>query len=308
MPTVQTMFPALGTVNTITLFDTAHKSAADEARDFVCDLDRRFSIFRPDSELSRFNALRGGEWMAVSEDTFVIFRESALCGKLTNGAFDVTAGPLCALWRDAIRSRRLPSAAEIQRAKRLVDYRDLRFDDAKKRVCLRKSGQSVDLGGIAKGYAADMVVELLECTGVQNAVINLGGTVGVLGRPQRVGIQDPYRPTGAALGSLTLQNEFAVTSGSYERGAVIDGKRRHHIIDPRTGLPAESGLLSVTLVGQCASELDALATAAFILGADAAMPILQSKGIEAVFVIETGEVFITPDLQSNFQLFQQKGA
>ena len=99
-----------------------------------------------------------------------------------------------------------------------------------------------------------------------------------------------------------------MTSGSYERGAVIDGKRRHHIIDPRTGLPAESGLLSVTLVGQCASELDALATAVFILGADAAMPILQSKGIEAVFVIETGEVFITPDLQSNFQLFQQKGA
>ena len=308
MPTVQTMFPALGTVNTITLFDTVHKRTADDARSFVCDLDQKLSVFRPDSELSRFNALRGGKWMSVSEDTFVIFQESVLCGKLTNGSFDVTAGPLSALWRDAIRNRRLPSAEEIQHAKRLVDYRDLRLDDLKKRVCLRKSGQSVDFGGIAKGYAADKVVELLQCDGVQNAVLNLGGTVGVLGRPQRVGIQDPSRPTGAPLGALTLQNEFAVTSGSYERGAVIDGKRRHHIIDPRTGMPSCSGLLSVTLVGQCATELDALATAAFILGTEDAVPILRSRGIEAVFVMETGEVFVTPDLQSNFQLFQQKGA
>ena len=308
MSTVQTMFPALGTVNTITLYDTAHKSVADDARSFVCELDRKLSVFRPDSELSRFNALRGGEWMSVSEDTFVIFRESILCGKLTNGAFDVTAGPLSALWREAIRTCRLPTTAELQRAKRLVDYRDLRFNDTKKRVCLQKSGQSVDFGGIAKGYAADKVVEQLQCSGVQNAVVNLGGTVGVLGRPQRVGIQDPSRPTGAPLGALTLQNEFAVTSGSYERGAVIDGKRRHHIIDPRTGMPSCSGLLSVTLVGQCATELDALATAAFILGAEDAVPILRSRGIEAVFVTETGEVLVTPDLQSNFQLFQQKGA
>ena len=308
MPTVQTMFPALGTVNTITIYDAAYKSVADDARSLVCGLHRTFSVFRPDSELSRFNELRGGEWMSVSEDTFAVFQESVFCGNLTDGAFDVTAGPLSAIWRDAIRTRRMPSAGEIRRAKRLTDYRGLRLDEKKRQACLRKNGQKADFGGIAKGYAADRVAEMLRHKGVKDAIINLGGTVGVIGRTQRVGIQDPFRPTGTPLGALTLQNGFSVTSGSYERGAVMDGVHRHHIIDPRTGMPSDSGLLSVTLVGQRAAELDALATAAFILGAETALPLLRSRGIEAVFVTEGGEVLVTHALKSSFQLFQQKGA
>ena len=113
--------------------------------------------------------------------------------------------------------------------------------------------------------------------------------------------------TTKALGTLKLQDAFAVTSGSYERGFTSGGIRRHHIIDPRTGEPSRSGLASVTLIGTRAAELDALATAVFILGAEASVPLLQSRQIEAVFVTETGSVFVTPGLRPSFQILQ-KGA
>ncbi|MBO4830977.1 MAG: FAD:protein FMN transferase [Oscillospiraceae bacterium] len=308
MPAVQTMFPALGTVNTITLYDTPQKLPADCARSLICSLDRSLSVFRPDSEISRLNARAGCGWTEISPDAFSVFRESLRCSELTDGAFDVTAGPLSALWRDAIRERKLPSARDIRRARRLTGYRDLQLDDMNSRARLRKAGQSVDLGGIAKGYAAGRAAGILRDAGVSNAVINLGGTVGVLGRAQTVGIQDPCRPTGTPLGSLTLKDAFAVTSGGYERGFTIDGVRRHHIIDPRTGTPSDSGLLSVTLVGRRPAELDALATAVFILGAEASMPLLRERDIGAVFVTEEGGVFITPDLSPDFKLYRQKGA
>ena len=307
MPAVRNMFPALGTLNTVTLYDTADTRPTDEVRDFIVHLDRTLSVFRPDSELSRLNALRGGRWTEVGEDTFAIFRESIRCSRLSGGAFDVTAGPLSALWREAIRTRQLPSKKMIRKARKLVGYQSLKLDEVRRRVCLRKTGQRVDFGGIAKGYAADKAAGMLRAAGVRNAVINLGGTVGVVGPEQRIGIQDPFRPTGEALGTLTLQDAFAVTSGSYERGFTSGGIRRHHIIDPRTGEPSRSGLASVTLIGTRAAELDALATAVFILGAEASVPLLQSRQIEAVFVTETGSVFVTPGLRPSFQILQ-KGA
>ncbi|MBO4872987.1 MAG: FAD:protein FMN transferase [Lachnospiraceae bacterium] len=304
---LQTLFPAMGTVNSILIYDPARKNAAEEIRFFVRSLDRKLSVFRPDSEISRFNALDGGEWMTVGEDSFAIFRESIRCSRLTGGAFDVTAGPLSALWREAIRSRRLPEETAVRKAGQLVNYRDLGLKEEQRQVCLQKKEQSVDFGGIAKGYAADRAVRILREAGVKNALINFGGTVGVLGEPKMVGIQDPFRPTGEPFGVLTLQDSFAVTSGSYERGFARGGVRWHHIIDPRTGMPSDSGLRSVTLVGTRAAELDALSTAVFILGAEAALPLLQSRALEAVFITETGQVLVTPGLQSDFRLICQKG-
>ena len=305
--TVQTMFPAMGTVNSITVYDPEQKSAAEEVCSFVRSLDRKLSLFRPDSEISRFNALNGGEWTEVSEDCFAVFRESVRCAALTGGAFDITAGPLSALWREAIRTRQLPEEPAVRKARSLVNYRDLGLKEDRRQACLRKKEQSVDLGGIAKGYAAGRAAWILREAGVKNALINFGGTAGVLGEPKNVGIQDPFRPTGEPFAVLRLQDAFAVTSGSYERGFTRDGVRRHHIIDPRSGQPSGSGLMSVTLVGTHAAELDALATAAFILGAEAALPLLQSLAVGAVFVTETGRVLATPDLQPDLKLIHRKG-
>ena len=305
---VRMIFPAMGTVNSISIFDAGQQGAAISARDLVMRLERYLSLFRPESELSRFNALPGGTWMPVSEDTFALFCASVHYGRITDGAFDVTAGPLTALWRDAIKEQRIPADSDIISRKRLVDYKAISLDDGQGRVRLRCDGQSVDFGGIAKGYAADRVFDIMHKSAVQNAVINFGGTVGVLGKAQLIGIQHPCRPTGEPMGTLTLQNAFAVTSGGYERGFTVNGERYHHIIDPRSGMPSQCGLLSVTLVGEEAAALDALATAVFVLGAERSLPLLRSMKIEALFVTAEGAVLVTPGLEKSFRLLDQKGA
>ena len=303
---VQTVFPALGTVNSITVYDAEQKQAVMKAKDYILSLEQRLSVFRADSEISRLNA-KAGAWVQVSEDTFSLLQESVRYAELTEGAFDITAGPLSKLWREAIRTEQPPKEAALRREKRLVNYRDLLLDEGRKQAGLRRAGQCVDLGGIAKGYAADRITEKLRHEGVRNALLNLGGTVGALGEAQNIGIRNPLQPTGEPLGFLSLQDAFAVTSGVYERGFTQNGVRYHHILDPRSGMPANTGLCAVTLIGTNATELDALATATLILGAKDALPILQAHGIEAVFVTDTGEVLVTPNLKSTFRLLK-KGA
>ena len=139
---VRMIFPAMGTVNSISIFDAGQQGAAISARDLVMRLERYLSLFRPESELSRFNALPGGTWMPVSEDTFALFCASVHYGRITDGAFDVTAGPLTALWRDAIKEQRIPADSEIISRKRLVDYKAISLDDGQGRVRLRCDGQS----------------------------------------------------------------------------------------------------------------------------------------------------------------------
>lgn len=311
---IQTLFPAMGTINSITLLHTTQKEPVLQARSLVLDLDKKFSVFRPESELSRLNARSGGPWVPVSDDLFSILLESQRCRALSCGAFDVTIGALTSYWKDAVRQsgplegRRRPAPPEIAYSPLKkpdtpeVAYSPLEMDDAGRRVRLTAPGSKIDLGGIAKGYAIDRLYSLFHEIGVKEALINLGGSVCVLGRALCVGIRNPFDPAGKPLGSLMLEDSCAVTSGSYERGFDECGVRYHHIIDPRTGRPSESGLLSVTLIGKNAAQLDGLATAAFILGTDKSAPLLASLGIEGIFVTASGEVLVTPGLSSAFKL------
>lgn len=155
----------------------------------------------------------------------------------------------------------------------------------------------MDLGGIVKGYAADEARRMLQAYGAQNARINFGGTVVAIGRVQNIGIQNPFQKTGIPMACIPLKNKAIVTSGSYEQCFFHQGQRFHHIIDPRTGKPSCSGLLSVSLIGDEAVTLDALATGICCLGAEAGMPIVRRYGISAIFVTDHGGVHITPDLQ-----------
>lgn len=124
----------------------------------------------------------------------------------------------------------------------------------------------------------------------------------VIGREQKIGIQNPYQQNGESIGDITVKNKAVVTSGTYERGFFLDGRRYHHIINPHTGWPADSGLLSVTLTGGCAMELDALATALCVMGEERGLPVLDRHGIEAVFIRDSGEIRITRGLQGKFFL------
>ena len=296
-------FPAMGTVHTITIFDAEGPEAASDARAYLLDLHGAWSCFQGDSLISRINQAAGRQPVAVDEDTFEVLRQAKRYGRFTEGAFDVTVGPLADLWRRAMEERQLPGDEAVWQALALVNFANVTLDEEAHTVLLEKAGQRIDLGGIAKGYAVDELRKRLRRHGVHRAMLDLGGTVAALGCGLPVGIRDPFRPDGAPMGTLMLEDRIAVTSGVYERFAYMDGYRYHHVVDPRTGYPSKSGLVSVTLVGENGGALDAFATAALILGMEKSAPMLAEQGMDAVFVTEQGQVFVTRGLKRQFHLY-----
>lgn len=259
-------FKALGTVNSISAPADSSIGAIREAEKRVLELDDRLSVFKEDSEISGINRAAGKEYVKVHPDTFDLLQASVHFAELSKGTFDISARPIVELWGIGKKGNRIPAPREIAGVKPLVNFRDIVLDEKSNSVMLRRPGQALDLGGIAKGYAADEVRRILSEGGIKDAVINLGGTVIAMGTPRTIGIQDPRKDTGIPMGRLRISDLALVTSGSYEKYLIRDGVRYHHIIDPRTGFPAQSGLFGVTLIGQSAMVLDALSTAVFIQG------------------------------------------
>ena len=296
-------FPAMGTVHTVTIFDAEGPEAASDARAYLLDLHGAWSCFKEDSLVSRINQAAGRQPVAVDEDTFEVLRQAKRYGRFTEGAFDVTVGPLADLWRRAMEKRQLPGDEAVWQALALVNFANVTLDEEAHTVLLEKAGQRIDLGGIAKGYAVNELIKRLRRHGVHRALLDLGGTVAALGCGLPVGIRDPFRLHGAPMGTLMLEDRIAVTSGVYERFAYMDGYRYHHVVDPRTGYPSKSGLVSVTLVGENGGALDAFATAALILGMERSAPLLAEQGMDAVFVTEQGQVFVTRGLKRQFHLY-----
>ncbi len=303
--TLEKSFPAMGTVHTITLFDAEGPEAASDARAYMMDLNRAWSCFRADSLISRINRASGQSPVAVDKDTFEVLRLAKEYGQTTEGAFDVTVGPLADLWRKAMGEKRLPADETVWQAMELVNWREMELDDDAQTVLLRRPGQRIDLGGIAKGFAMDGLRQRLRVRGVRRALLDLGGTVATMGCRLPVGIRNPFAADGAPMGTLMLEDRCVVTSGVYERFVHINGLRYHHVVDPRTGFPSKSGLVSVTLVGENGAALDALATATLILGPEESMPLLAAQNMDAVFVTDQGQVLITRGLKNEFRLLNK---
>lgn len=311
--TTEKLFPALGTLNAVTCRTPVEqaentRTTLQNVRAMVLQLDDLLSLYKESSELSAINRLAGNRPCAVSRTTYEIFEASMRYSEMTDGAFDITAGRLSLLWKEGLKQRRVPGFFERNAARRHTDYRNIGLskdgDPTSYHVLLKTTGMTADLGGIAKGYAADRAKDLLLKAGINEATINFGGTVYAIGTKKEVGIQNPgsSRSAGAkVVGTLQIRDEAVVTSGSYEQFCRINGRNYHHIIDPRTGAPAASGLVAVTLVGTNAMELDALATGCFILGVEKSMPILQKRGIGAIFIDEGGAIWMTEGLRQKFQ-------
>lgn len=299
---LQKIFPAFGTVNSIILYGNCDSVIAEQIKKRALDLHRRFSFFEPESDIFRINEQAGMNPVTVHQDTLFVLSHALAYGRETMGAFDITSGALGRLWRDAIYFEQIPSELEITACRSMSSLADLIVDQAEGTAFLRRNGQQIDLGGIAKGYAADEALKILEKNHVHNALINFGGTVIAIGRKQRIGIQNPYQTVGDFMADIVIENQAVVTSGSYERGFFLGGRRYHHIIDPRTGWPADSGLLSVSLIGGSAMELDALATGVCVLGEESGLPLLERCGTEAVLISNGGEIKVTRGLQGKFFL------
>lgn len=320
---------AMDTAMLITTYGEQSVPAAYACEDTIRDLERQLSRTDPDSEVSRLNAAEG-EAVEVSEDLYILLHEAACLSAETAGAFDLTVAPVVAAWGFAGGEEyRVPSQAELDGLLKLVDYNAVydRYiipptDPPKAAI---GPGQAIDLGGVAKGYAADKLVEVLREHEVPRANISLGGNVLAYGdrpdgTPWRVGIQDPAKPEdkNAFAGVLELTDSFAVTSGGYQRYFEENGKRYHHIIDPATGYPADSGLTSVTVVAPAdstacfnGSMCDAYSTAFFVMGEERALDLWRyrraSGRFELVLITEDGRVVVTEGLADRFTLDEDSG-
>lgn len=299
-------FLALGTVNVISAYGKNSRQAVAAACERVLEIHGRMSVYEKDSDAARINENSGLEAQKIHPDTFFLLKRSLEFSELSGGAFDITARPLTRLWGFGKKRNLVPSKDEIERVLPLVNYRDLFLDERRCTAYLRKAGQCIDLGGIAKGYAADEVRRILLQHKVSNALINLGGNIAAMGlredgMPWQIGIQNPLSARGEYIGTIEAADQTIVTSGSNEQFFIRDGVRYHHIIDPRTGCPADSGLLSVTAICRDSADADALTTAIFVSGISESVNMLKSADAQAIFVTESKDLFLTDGLRNKFK-------
>lgn len=234
-----------------------------------------------------------GKPVQVSDDTLTILDAARQVSAASGGAFDVTIAPVSTQWDFTSGARALPDAAALAEAAEWIDYTKIEVDGD--RVTL-PAGMMIDLGGIAKGYIADAVKGYLASRGVESGILSFGGNIVGLGvkpdgSPWKVGIQDIDKPTGAYMLVAVNRGGSTVTSGIYERGFELDGVYYHHILDPRTGWPVQNELASVTIFSESSMWGDALATAAFALGTEKGLQLIESlDGIEAAFIAKDRSV------------------
>lgn len=284
--------PHMGTRFRIVLYATDEKKAKEAAQAAfarIAELDAIMSDYRPTSELTQLSARAVEAPVPVSDDLFRVLKQSQELARQTDGAFDVTVGPLSRLWRITRRTQRLPDAETLAQARALVGYHKLRLDDKARTVQLMVKGMQLDLGGIAKGYAADAALAVLRQRGWPRALVAAGGDV-VAGEPPpgtqawTVGIaplEDPDRPPTRF---LHLRNAAVSTSGDAEQYVEIAGQRYSHILDPRTGLGLV-GRSSVTVVAPDATTSDSLATAVSVLGPERGLKLIEAHDRTAVLII-----------------------
>lgn len=291
----------MGTVVEVTAFgpESDTEAAVDRAFDEMSRIEKLMSPHLAESDLSRLaQAPEGAE---LSHETIRLLQRSLELSHISSGSFDPTLGQLKQLWGVEGDQPRVPAPEEIQAVLGQTGVR--RLDIKGTYVSKMAPGLAVDLGGIAKGYAVDRAAEVLRDAGVTQASINAGGDLRLLGnrqgRPWRIGIQHP-RQSGELLAVLSLSDQAVVTSGDYERFFEIDGVRYHHIFDPATGQPSHASQ-SVTIVAASATLADALATAAFVLGPEAGLILLESQGADGILVGADGQLLTTRGLEGKIE-------
>ncbi|MDP8255143.1 MAG: FAD:protein FMN transferase [Candidatus Alcyoniella australis] len=266
--------------------------AADAAFAQIDRIEARLSDYRPDSEISQINSAAGRDWVVVSDETFKLIELANQISQRSNGAFDLSFKGL-GLWSFGRDNARPPDPAQIAQRLPLIDFRLIELDPQRRAVRLATPGAAISLGGMAKGYAVHRAVEVLRSHGIDAAIVNAGGDLYALGEkpagPWSVGVQHP-REIGKLLATIEPHDAAVVTSGDYERFFIYQGKRYHHIIDPRTGWPAD-GCMSVTIIALDPTLADALATAVFVLGPEQGMELIESMpDVEVLIVDNAGSV------------------
>jgi thiamine biosynthesis lipoprotein len=264
-------------------------------------VDQRFSTYREDSELTRVNRLAAKQAVGISRETYNLILRANNYSRLTDGAFDITVTPLIRLWKQAAKENRLPTNTEITEAKTKVGFEKLKLKASDPpTVSFSVAGMELNVDAIAKGHAVDQALAALREPGIIAGLVDIGGEIAAFGqnRPDTdwiVGIQDPQKANREH--SLSQQPRWKIrlkdcavaTSGNYRQYVRINGQHYSHIIDPRTGRPADL-LPSVTVISPTTADADALATAISVMGCEKGIKLIESLGdTEALLIAETGD-------------------
>lgn len=290
----------MGTFVRITVYAASRdgaKSAADAAFARIDEVSALMSSYVPDSELSGINRA-AGKPVRVSPKTLSVIEEAITVGGLTNGALDITIGPLRRLWKAAGKSNILPTPAEIAEARRHVGYKKILTDPVANTVRLSDPSMEINLGGIAKGFAVDEAIVALRERGIRSALVDAGGDLYALGtrgdgKLWRVGVQNPRRPRDSSdfPSILAVQDVAVATSGNYQQFVTIEGRRYSHIIDPSTGRPVAK-VPSATVIAPTCTRADALATATSVLDVSESLRIVDADpNVEAMLITTDGGRF-----------------
>ena len=282
--------------------------AMNEALSEMKRLEGLLSEWRNDSEVGQINT-HPGEWVPVGPETFAVIARALAEGKASNGAFDITFQAMHDVWKfgsaaDAVP--KLPSKAEVERRRKLVDYRSVELDEKARAVRIAKDHQ-IGLGGIAKGYIVDRAADVLKRAGLESFLVQAGGDLYGAGRkpdgsPWVSGIQDPRAAQGVFFATIELTDHAFSTAGDYARSYVIGKRRYHHIIDPRTGYPATASR-SVTVWAEDATTADAIDDAVFILGPERGLALAAATpGVGVVIVDKNNRVWVSPSLSGKVHL------
>jgi len=271
-------------------------SAIDAAFKEMERIEKVFSKFNENSEVSNINALAAFEKISVSEEVFKLIERSVYYSRISDGAFDITVAPLMEAWGFVRRHKSMPGKEAIENALKGVGYKNIELDPKGMSIKFLNKKTKIDFGGIAKGYAVDRARTILAAHGIKNGLINLGGNMFALGyapgsKKWKIGVEDPVNK-GKLLRSFELKDKAIGTSGNYERFFEIEGKRYSHIINPVTGEPCQ-GIISVTVIADSAEEADALSTAIFVMGEEKGLNLAKSiKGIKVLMLKEDGRLIL----------------
>lgn len=304
-----------GTVMTITLYGSEEKQLRQYIENSFKEctrLEQIFSAKLEDSELSRLNQTALNHPTAVSQELFSVFQIALFYNKCSEGSLDISIGKLIRLWGIGTEAQGVPDDTQLEGLAGRNGCQYIVLEEAERTIAYTDECVEVDLGAVAKGYAADVIkAYILQQDTAVSGILNFGGNIMTIGEKTdgsawNIGITNPLIPS-EVYASVSVKNQCVVTSGNYERYFMVGDKRYHHILDPETGYPAEQGVVSATVIGDRSADCDALSTACFILGTEKALELIESiDGTEAVLIDNVGKVYCSSGMEQ-YQFRKMKG-
>lgn len=299
---------AMGTIVSVTLYES-DDDKIDDIFSYIYSLDSMISRYNEKSYIAMINSNAGISPVTVPDEVYGLVKVSLEMAKETDGLFNPAIGPLSSLWGFGTEDARVPSSDEIESVLPLLDWRKIKLSDDDNSVFLENEGMAIDLGAVGKGWAADMIDSYLDELCVEHALVNLGGNVLLHGGKAdgsawRVGIRDPEN-LSSSYASVAIEDGTVITSGGYQRYIEKDGEVYHHILNPETGYPFQTDILSATVIGDSGTLSDMLSTVIFASGSGKAEEIADKHDVSIILKLTDGSVINTYSHDSQVAILEE---